>query len=194
MPPSILHSLPMMLRAQRSRTWVDMPHPDTAPPVNDGSSSLDLIFTEVKERLTRQSAQVSALDSKTNFGLGSASLLTALLGLQQGLQKPGHVPAPLMIPLIALVFLSYLGVVFASYQAYRLRGYAVVPQPVVLRDEYLDEGIDETKRMLIEACILAYRENTILLDEKIAWTDRALGGLAVEAVLLAIVRLVKLLG
>lgn len=148
--------------------------------------SLELIFDQVKGRVAAQDIQINTLDTKASVGLGSSTILTALTGLQDATFQSGsgsaHNTVVFLLALVALII--YLSIVFCVYMAYKLRSFKAVPVPKQLRDEYLSEAEDVTKKNLVDAMIFAFEKNEKVIASKITWTDRTLKLLLVQALYL----------
>lgn len=169
--------------------------------------SLDVVFEQVKSRMAAQDSQIATLDGKANFSLASATLLTAgVTGLQAAFssaQETGPVnsfmvfglnlPATAAISILTSVsLLAYVIVVFAAYQAYRVRDFKAVPKVQTLRDKYLQKTETETKTAMIDAWVEVFSRNEKLINNKLWWTNLVLFALAVEAFLLLLVTVVEL--
>lgn len=149
------------------------------------SDSIDIVYDELKKRITVQDAQIGALDGKANFGLASASLLTAgIAGLQNTFltaQKAGPVsnisifgfmvsPTTLINVLTVASFVAYVVVVLTAYMAYRILDFRVVPIPDKFVEKYLDKPPLYTKKRLIRTLVVAFHENERLVNQKVRWT------------------------
>jgi multisubunit Na+/H+ antiporter MnhC subunit len=154
----------------------------------DRSDNLDVVLTFIKERATAQSAQITSLDGKANFGLAAASLLIAgVSNLQsaftnaQRIEPAKPAPVPLLSPLdpqsilpfafvlTALAFATYMLVVFSAYQAYKVRGYTTVPNPEVLLREYWVSSAFDTKAALASTLASAIDRNEPEIARKAGW-------------------------
>ncbi|MEA2514734.1 MAG: hypothetical protein QOJ59_4223 [Thermomicrobiales bacterium] len=173
----------------------------------DTTDSVDVLYEEMKRSEDAQSAQISALDGKANFSLGSATLLTTgvaalrtALESSNGTDPGGTLDLLLIEPSAATVtnwlvissVVAYLVVLISSYKAYTLRGYSLVPQPQTLIDEYKGEEGPFTKARLAAARASAIAENAPTINSKVTWTRRALRSLFIEGVLLLAITLVQL--
>ncbi len=153
-----------------------------------GYRSLQLVFDEIKGRIAAQDAQIAALDGKATAGFGSATLLAAVSGLQQVTSRSGDgKPEPLVVSLSVVGFTLYLVIVFATFKAYRPRDYGRAVEPGKLRDEYLSEDEDVTKKNLVDAMVLAYEKNVSLIENKARWTNAVVYLLLAQAVLVVVI-------
>lgn len=146
--------------------------------------SAELIHAELKGRLNEQNAQIATLDSKANFGLGSASLLTAgIIALQTSVQGRGF-----LVNLLTSACLgAYIVVVWFSYQAYRLRTFATPPKPAPFARKYMYYHPDVTREHLISELINAYSRNLRPIRDKIRYTELLHKALLAEATLLMLI-------
>src|SRR3712207_4742184 len=101
---------------------------------NVSAPSAKIVLDEIKGMLATQNARITALDGKANFGLASASLLTAgainlkstFFDAQQAERvtswQIGSVviePQGLVGAFTVVVTLIYIWVVFSAYQGYK---------------------------------------------------------------------------
>lgn len=175
--------------------------------VTENLESLDVVFEQVEGRMAAQDAQISSLDGKANFSLASATLLTAgVTALQSafstaqdagtpndflvfGLSLP---PAVVVEVLMIVSLLAYVVVVYAAYQAYRVRNFKAVPKVRTLRDKYLQKPEGETKKAMVDAWVEVFSRNEDLINNKIWWTNVVLFALALEAFLLLLMTTTEL--
>ncbi|HSH81666.1 MAG TPA: hypothetical protein VLA19_24325 [Herpetosiphonaceae bacterium] len=181
---------------------------DAAQQIDDGAgapgapteerSGLDVVFALIQGRLAEQRAHISTLDSKANFGLGSATLLiagaanlrNALAITQQAGQARGDIsfvgltvdPIVAANGLTVAALLTYGVVILATFQAYTLRRYSVAPEPAPLLEHYLNAPADYVKERVARTMADSYAKNERLVRGKVRWTKMALGGLVIEAV------------
>ncbi len=145
--------------------------------------SLQLVFDEIKGRIAAQDAQITALDGKATAGFGSATLLAAVGSLQQLTSRSGNGRSePFVVPLSVVGFTLYLVIVFATFMAYRPRDYNRAVEPKKLRDEYLSEDEDVTRKNLVDAMVIAYEKNVGLIKDKANWTNAIVCLLLIQAV------------
>ncbi|MGA7732453.1 MAG: hypothetical protein WCD37_14435 [Chloroflexia bacterium] len=164
-------------------------------------ASLDAMLDVAKRKLDAQNSQISTLDSKAGFVLGSASLLTAgIAAFQKGafdaidtlarnnaaLPSWVHpVLSVLVLVAVAVVVALYLTVVWASYHAYKLRDYRAIAIDWDVRSMYLNQQQEKTKLDFLDATIAAVEENTKIIEEKREFTETAVNSLVLEAYLIA---------
>lgn len=143
--------------------------------------SVELIHAEIKGRMNEQNAQIATLDTKANFGLGSASLLTAaIIALHSSVEGHG-----LIVNLLtALSLFAYSAVALFSFLAYKLRTFETPPAPEALMLYYIESQPDETMETLIKEMVDAYNKNLKPIRRKILYTKLTLFSLLVEAGLL----------
>lgn len=177
--------------------------------------SLDLLYDEIQGRIAAQDAQISGLDSKANFGLASATLLTAgVTGLTKTIdevQRPAEgSPASSIQPAIvdlwvvgefkatgvvdALTIVSlvvYVLVIAFSFLAYRVRHWHVTPNPQQVLHEASWWPEEQTKATLAVKRADDFRLNEEKVLSKARWVRLALAALMVEAALLLTIALVQ---
>jgi len=73
---------------------------------------------------------------------------------------------------------------FSAYQAYKVRGYATVPNPKVLLTEYWTSPAFDTKARLAATMAEVIEENERLTDSKARWVRVAMRSLLSEAAML----------
>ena len=153
--------------------------------------AIDIVYQELIDRAKGQQEHIKILDTKANFGLGSATILTASLALQQAAEsasaQTGWSGAVVVVALVA-----YLVVVISSFSAYRLRQVWVTPDPIVLTKEVVYETPDRAKSALSVARAEALVNNEEIIRSKVFWTKNALAGLFVEALALLIIAVAQM--
>ncbi len=184
-----------------------------APP--SAGPSVDVIYSEVTGRLSAQDAQIATLDSKANFGLGSATLLTAgVTGLATAVDEArepsqdrsmaaervatadlwwfGEHNAERLTDYITLASLGvYVLVIVFSFLAYNLRQWRVTPQPAPFFDEALSWPAESTKVQLAVQRIEDFEFNEKKIKAKVRWVRFAMLALLFEAILLLAVTVVQ---
>jgi hypothetical protein len=88
---------------------------------------------------------------------------------------------------IVLILVAYAYLVFSTFQAIRLRRFAVSPNPDTLRREWSSESEKSTKAGLVDAMIASFEGNLGTIEKKTNWTNRAMGAIGIEAGLALIV-------
>lgn len=180
-----------------------MAGPSLSNPVDTEPETLDLIFNEIKDSRADASSRVNMLEGKAGFVLGSASLLTSgVAGAQVALA--GHTTKYHLLPmwdhfhvvvsaidiihgLAAIAVVIYLWIVFFAWKAYMVRKFITI-SPEIL-SSYADPQYKQwqVKKMLVRAMTDQYAQNQEKIDDKSLFTERALRGLLVEVVFLAII-------
>lgn len=173
--------------------------------------SLDAVYEEVKDRIDVQNDQIKTLDAKANFGLVAATLLTAgVTGLGRALvesQAPdaGITPTPASLGILGwniegaalvdwvtvLSLGAYVVAAIGAYFAYRLRDFKVSPNPISLRENYLDKDPAYTKGAITNSRVKDYLANEDVIKGKVRWTNVAMAALVAEAILLLLIGLVQ---
>lgn len=170
--------------------------------------SLDEVYEEVKERIEVQNEQIKTLDTKANFGLAAATLLTAgVTGLGRALgetQRTGEIEswnilgrsitAENLVDWITIASLgAYVVAALGAYFAYKLRTFKVSPNPRRLIDKWIHEDPSETKAALTRSRVQDYEFNETVIETKVKWTNTAMIALVIEAVLLLAIAVVQVL-
>lgn len=128
--------------------------------------SLDIVYAEVKERLDVQLRQVDASDAKTGTILFIASIVIGIGAAAQaafiGPERNDWILSLFVIPL-----LSYLLTVFFALRSWIVRPYFRDPEPKPLRDHYVSELPEFTKRRLITQFIRSYEWNARVMKKKV---------------------------
>lgn len=156
--------------------------------------SVNVVYDLAREIFATQQQGLSSIDAKANFIFTSATLLmtgaiaaVAQLGTGSGtvlLICNWHMSR--VIPLL-IAFASYFGVMWATYQAYRMRKVQYPGQPDGLLKDYLHVSERDFKRWLAEDIAKAFNTNHQTIEDKAKWTARAFKLLLVEVGILAIV-------
>lgn len=139
--------------------------------------SLDIVLDFTRERQSAQLQLTTDLDSKANFVLGSATLLTtAAIALRNATSSWRW--------LEVVAILVYCVVVFSSFMAYRVREYAQAPDPVALESN-MHEAVVKTKGEILREMVRAYDTNKTAIRRKTAWLKWSFVAFMIEVVLLA---------
>ncbi len=169
--------------------------PDISKPEEERAEqspfSLDIVYTEIKDKLDIQVRQIESLDNKTGnilfvasfiIGVGAAAQ-AALIGQQE------ERTAVLLLFSIPIIF--YLLTILTGIRSWIIKPYFRDPEPRPLRDEYLFEKQDFTKRRLIAHFISTYEWNTTILKKKVLELRMSTGFLLAETVSLTLVLLLR---
>jgi hypothetical protein len=177
------------------------------------SDQLDVLLTYIREDAATQRAQITALDAKANFGLATAGLLTtAVVGVHSAFRqaysvdptKPAVVPVMVLrrldpatamdiaFGLTVVAFITFLWIVWSSYQAYKVRDFDTVPNGQHLVDHYWNYSANDLKAMLAVTIPVAIAQNDHLVNQKIKWVRRVIQSLVFEAALLLAITAVQL--
>ena len=128
--------------------------------------SLGVVFQEVKERLTLQLHQVDTLDAKAGTVLTVASVVMTLgAGLPVATSNDNIETGPLILLLGGTLF--YVFAMFFGFRGYWLRNFRRDPEPGPLRDRYLLQEPDFTRRRIIANMIESYGVNQPLIESKV---------------------------
>lgn len=124
--------------------------------------SLDVVYEEMQDSISVQNDRIKGIDTKANFGLAAATLLTAAVtGLGRALLEAPQqganpvwfgLPATLVVDAVTIVSLGvYALIAFTTYRAYRIQTFKDVPAPQRLLDKYLYEAPEITKAAIARA-------------------------------------------
>jgi hypothetical protein len=128
--------------------------------------SLDIIFSEVSRRLDVQLSQVDTLDAKAGTVISVASVVMTLgAGLPIASSNSGIDTVPLILLVAGAVV--YVAVMFFGFRGYWLRNFRRDPEPGPLRDRYLFQPADITKRRIIANMVQSFETNTPLIESKV---------------------------
>jgi hypothetical protein len=158
--------------------------------------SLDIIFDIIKESIKNQQDRIDALDAKANFIFVSSSVLigTALTA-QVSISSNNILVIGYSIsrvwPLI-LLLIPYIFIIIMIFNAYHIRRYANIGNPVILVNNYLDAPEQETKKNVVEDIAKAYEENHKEIENKACYVEYAFKALIMESILLAIALIITI--
>jgi hypothetical protein len=144
--------------------------------------SLDVVYTEIKDRLQDQFDQLRVLDQKASQVFGSASLVITV-GL--ALQARQTSPSCLRVILFIAATVSYALSMILAWLAYRVHTFRRDPEPRPLRDHYLSHDPQFTKRKVVSNLIESYEFNCQSIQSKVRCTQAALLFFLIEALFLA---------
>ena len=146
-------------------------------------ASLDIVYVEVKERLAAQLQQVETLDSKAGTVLSIASLvMTIAAGLQVSFARGAIESLPLT--LLVLGTALYASTAFFGFRGYWVRNFRRDPEPGPLRDRYLFQDVNFTKRRILANMIQSFQINRDLIESKVWNIKVAILSLAAETLAL----------
>jgi hypothetical protein len=168
--------------------------------------SLDEVYEQVKDRLAAQNDRVKTIDTKANFGLVAATLLTAgVTGLGKALVESGQkaaiprwtilgidIRADRLVDWVTVVSLGAFALAAVSaFMAYRVREFRESPNLKRLLDHYLNEDPRFTKAAILNQRARDYEFNEAVIASKLTWTLLAMLFLVVESILLVIIALIQ---
>lgn len=128
--------------------------------------SLDLVYTEVKDRLEVQLKQVDSLDSKSGTLLFIASIVIGMGAAAQAALM-GTVKETLVLILFSIPIILYVLTVILATRSWARRPYFRDPEPRPLRDYYTAEPYQFTKRRLMTHFISSYEWNSTVIKKKV---------------------------
>ncbi len=144
----------------------------------DSPPSLDLIYSEVKERLNIQFQAIDSLDSKAGLILTAGSLVISIAAGLQVSSAETIDTGPLLL-LITGAVLYALSMGF-SLKGFRVRDYRRDPEPGPLVKNYLNAEAELTKGQIVANLVESFEENAGTLKSKATDVQRAMSFLALE--------------
>jgi len=131
--------------------------------------SLDVVYSEVKERLEVQLRQIEALDVKTGQILFVAGITLGIAAAAQAVAMVA-VDNQWIALFFSLPVLFYFGSMYFALRGWVIREFFRDPEPRPLRDHYLFESPEFTKRRLIAHFISSYEWNQGNIKKKVRHT------------------------
>ena len=128
--------------------------------------SLDVVYSEIKDKLDVQLRQIESLDSKVGNILFIASIVIGIGAAAQAAIL-GNIDNVWVLSLFSIPIIFYLLTVFTSLRSWVVKTYFRDPKPRPLRDEYLFQQQEFTKRRLITHFISTYEWNSAVLKKKV---------------------------
>ena len=144
------------------------------------NNSVDLIYSEIKERLRDQMGSVTSLDTK-------AGVVIVLIGTFLGGLINSTWFLDLNILQLVLILGSLLASVVLALLCIKAGKYRKDPEPGPLIDGYIDKKEKETKKQLIRNFSESYNSNKSSIGRKVSLLNSSLVVLAVSILLLCIV-------
>lgn len=198
------------------RSWlaveIDAPAMTAADDVNEAPAtdrdwpSLEVVYKEVQDSVAAQNDRLKTIDTKANFGLAAATLLTAgVTGLGRALGESGRqlvasswkvfgieLQVNQLVDWVTIISLGiYAFIAFSTFMAYRLRTFKESPQPQPLIDKYIYEEPIFTKAAITKARVRDYGINQETIEAKAVWVSLAMMLLVVEALLLVAIAVIQ---
>ena len=153
-----------------SRPWLRLgPCHDVESNTNPSALSVDLVYTQMIRSIDDQHDHAKGIDAKASFILTAASIIIGFHGLP-GIGLGLQIRNPLWL---APAFVIYLLLLFAVFQAYRLRDFKSAGFDPAVLQEYLFDPTEFTKRQFTATMRLAYEENVPQIETKVSWLRRA---------------------
>ncbi|MFW6126182.1 MAG: hypothetical protein ACOC58_03670 [Chloroflexota bacterium] len=152
--------------------------------------SLDVIYTEVKDRLDVQLRQIDALDSKGGTILFVANVVLGIGAAAQAAVLSFAVDLTTLLVFSVPIF-GYFATVFFGLRGWVVKPYFRDPEPRPLRDHYLFRDPAFTKRRLIAHFISSYEWNSITMKRKVRDLRIAMLFLFLETGSLAMVLVIR---
>jgi hypothetical protein len=138
-------------------------------PASAEPRSLEVVYAEVKERLEVQMRQIEALDVKTGQILFVAGITLGIAAAAQAVAM-SSVDNQWIALFFSLPVLFYFGSMYFAFRGWVVREFFRDPEPRPLRDHYLFESPDFTKRRLIAHFISSYEWNQGTIKKKVRHT------------------------
>ncbi len=152
--------------------------------------SLDIVYTEIKDKLDIQIRQVESLDGKTGSILFVASIVIGVGAAAQA-ALIDVVDNPLALFFFSIPVVFYLLTILTAIRSWIVKPYFRDPEPRPLRDEYLFEKEEFTKRRLIAHFVSTYEWNKTILKRKVVELRWATWFLLAETISLTLVLLLR---
>ena len=128
--------------------------------------SLDIVYAEIKDKLDIQIRQVDSLDGKTSNLLFISSIVIGIGAAAQAAIIGIAINAWVLL-LFSIPIIFYLLTILTALRSWIVRPYFRDPEPRPLRDDYLFEQPEFTKRRLIAQFISAYEWNATVMKKKV---------------------------
>lgn len=150
--------------------------------------TLNIVYDEARDAISKQEAILAGLDSKTTVGLGSASVISAGVAIQQAIQSSQDPVSCWWVFLgtasITLGLVAYLVIIFCSIQAYKLRPFKASASAYSLEKKVWPQSPARAKAILTSARLDALATNGKVITGKSKWVSRVHGWLLIEGVAL----------
>lgn len=128
--------------------------------------SLDVVYNEVKERLEVQLRQIESLDTKAGQILFVAGITLGIAAAAQAVAMTTS-DNKWIVLFFSLPVLFYFGSMYFAVRGWVVKEYFRDPEPRPLRDYYLFESPEFTKRRLIAHFISSYEWNQGNIKKKV---------------------------
>ena len=158
--------------------------------VEEELPSIDIVYTEVKDRLDVQLRQTDSLDSKSSALLFIASIVIGIGAAAQAALL-GKTTSALALLLFSIPICFYLLMVFFALRSWIIRPYFRDPEPRPLRDFYLSQQPQFTKRRIITHFISSYEWNTMVIKKKVRELRLCIWFFVAEVTLLTLVLAIR---
>jgi len=138
--------------------------------------TMKLVYDEMQGWVALQDAQISTLDGKANFGLGSATVVAAVLTFVQDAVgqdiADGSRAWWLVRGVVALALAIYAWTVWAAFKAYQVRSFKTSPNAMILIQEVARMPPDAAMASLSWERASDIEQNASKIDEKACWTQQ----------------------
>jgi hypothetical protein len=165
----------------------------------DASDTVSLLLQESHAALDREFESIRALDRKAATLFEAASIVVSLMAVTASLVvqsgEAEHVLVTHVRCAIAFGALLYLGVLFCTVNAFRLRTYYLplrTEREEILKD-YLPLPVDEARKQLLANYIEQCTHNSNVREQKAKWVRRSLYVMAINTGYLAVLLIIVLL-
>jgi hypothetical protein len=158
-------------------------------------SSLDFIYSSVKDRVESQKDQVNALENKASSVLTSGVVIGSIgIAFQSAIQHP-HIFASTeiisKILAISLLSLSLAATVISSLIVAIPRDFSAAPHPRQLLDIYRDEKVEDTKQDVVEAMVKIFELNEKRIKNKVVWVRVTMVCMLIEVTILVALLIIE---
>jgi hypothetical protein len=128
--------------------------------------SLELVYNEVKDRLEVQLRQIDSLDGKSGTLLFVSSVVIGMGAAAQAAIL-GTINETLPMVMFSIPILFYVMTVILAMRSWVRRPYFRDPEPRPLRDYYIAQPYQFTKRRLTTHFISSYEWNAVVMKKKV---------------------------
>ncbi len=150
---------------------------------SEPQESIDLIFSEVKERLNIQFQAIDSLDGKAGLILTAGSLVISIAAGLQASMAQAIRTGPLVVLIVGAI--AYALCMIYALLGFWVRDYRRDPDPGALVEHYSHEGAESTKKQIVANWVDSFSQNIDTLKDKACYIRCAMVFLSLETSILA---------